>query len=84
MEKEIILKAIEYAPDWLKEDIEKIRAKNHRPRPTTVVIALCNKYDFSLTEILTAQYSSEWSVLAKERLNFIDNNIDLILEMLKE
>lgn len=72
--------AIENSPDWLKEDIEKILNKiDGQIRLSFVVSELYSRYSFSIKHITSAMnQSSEWAILSHDRLNYIDNNIDLI------
>lgn len=87
LEYEILIeKAVKYAPIWLKQDIESIMNKTDGSiRISYVISELYKKYTFNTTHILAAMgQNTEWSVVSRERLNFIDNNIDLIQVMLKK
>ena len=81
----LVEKAIEHAPDWLKEDIESIIQKaDGNIRISYVISKLYNKYTFNATHVLAALGSNtEWTNISRERLNMIDNNIDLIQFILK-
>ncbi|WP_078412540.1 hypothetical protein [Priestia abyssalis] len=81
----LVEKAILNAPIWLKEDIEKIRKKaNGNIRISYVIKELYNKYTFNATHIFAAiNQNTEWTAISRERLNIIDNNIDLIQLILK-
>ncbi|KMY50173.1 hypothetical protein [Peribacillus loiseleuriae] len=81
----LIEKAIEFTPIWLKQDIESIiQKKDETTRISYVISELYKKYTFNATHILAAMgQNTEWSVVSRERLNFIDNNIDLIQVILK-
>ncbi|MFJ5623952.1 hypothetical protein ACIQD3_14750 [Peribacillus loiseleuriae] len=81
----LIEKAIEYTPIWLKQDIESLMDKaNGTLRISYVISELYKKYTFNATHILAAMgQNTEWSVVSRERLSFIDNNIDLIQVILK-
>lgn len=81
----LVDKAIEIAPDWLKDDLENIINKTDSPvRLSFVISELYSRYSFSLKHITSAMnHSSEWSILCHDRLNYIDNNMDLIQYMIK-
>ena len=76
----IVNEAIENAPEWLLRDIGKITEKeNHFLRVSFVISQVYQQY----TSLLTHMFSSmpndtEWYTVSYERLNFIDNNLDLI------
>ena len=76
----IINKAIENAPEWLLTDIEKIAEKeNHFVRVSFVVSQLYQQYTSMLTHMFSSMTNdTEWYTISYERLNFIDNNLDLI------
>jgi hypothetical protein len=86
-EYELLLKkSTEVAPDWLKNDIEGImnKAGNHFG-VSYVISELHEGYTFNLKHIMSAiNFSDEWSRVSKERLNFIDNNIDIIVALYNE
>lgn len=81
----LVEKAIEFTPIWLKQDIESIMQKTgETDRISYVISELYKKYTFNTTHILAAMgQNPEWTIVSRERLNFIDNNIDLIQVMLK-
>ncbi|MFJ7975714.1 hypothetical protein JNUCC23_11095 [Peribacillus sp. JNUCC 23] len=81
----LVEKAIEFTPIWLKQDIESIMQKTgETDRISYVISELYKKYTFNATHILAAMgQNPEWTIVSRERLNFIDNNIDLIQVMLK-
>jgi uncharacterized phage-like protein YoqJ len=81
----LVKKAIEHSPIWLKEDIESIIKKTDgNIRISYVISELYNKYTFNATHIFAAMgQNTEWAATSRERLNIIDNNIDLIQLMLK-
>lgn len=81
----LVEKAIEHTPIWLKQDIESIMQKTGEPdRISYVISELYKKYTFNATHVLAAMgQNPEWTIVSRERLNFIDNNIDLIQVMLK-
>ncbi|EKN65930.1 hypothetical protein BABA_18077 [Neobacillus bataviensis LMG 21833] len=82
----LVNKAIENAPAWLIEDLENIvnKEKTVKLRISYVISELYSKYAFSYRHIFSSMgQSSEWAVIARERLNLIDNNIDLIEYMMK-
>jgi hypothetical protein len=83
-EYELLLqKTIEVAPEWLKSDIEDILNKEGRHTGVSYVIPqLHDKYSFSFRHILSAiNFSDEWTVVSRERLSFIDNNIEVIVAL---
>ncbi|WP_077211137.1 hypothetical protein [Bacillus dakarensis] len=82
----LIEKAIVNAPDWLSEDLENIMNKTESPiRESYIVTELFKRYTFGIKHITSAMNrDSEWSQLAHDRLNFIDNNLDLIQYMVKK
>lgn len=73
-------KAVENAPDWLKEDIAGIIEKEGKHvRSTYVIVQLYNKYSFNLTHVFASMHNNqEWTMTSRHRLNIIDNNIDLV------
>ena len=76
----IVNKAIENAPEWLLTDIEKITEKeNHIVRVSFVISQLYQQYTSMLTHMFSSMSNdTEWYTISYERLNFIDNNLDLI------
>ena len=76
----LVNKAIENAPTWIKDDVENIINKSKGIlRMSYVISELYSRYTFSLKHITSSMNnSSEWSLISFERLNFIDNNLDLI------
>lgn len=83
---ELLLKrSVEVAPDWLKEDIQNIIDKTETHFGASYVIAELNAlYSFGLRHVLSTHFSAEWSIVSRERLTFIDNNIDVIVAIYKE
>ncbi|WP_338473028.1 hypothetical protein R4Z10_10055 [Niallia sp. XMNu-256] len=78
----LLKKAIEAAPDWLKKDVESIVGKEEYAGVSYLISELHHTYTFSLRHILSAKHlSSEWSEVSRERLRFIDNNIDIIVAL---
>lgn len=86
-EYELLLKkSVEVVPDWLKNDIQGImnKADNHAGI-SHVISQLHDRYSFNLRHILAAlDFSDEWARVSRERLNFIDNNIDVIVALHQE
>jgi hypothetical protein len=83
-EYELLLKrTVEVAPEWLKSDIEDILNKEGRHAGVSYVISqLHDRYSFSFRHILSAiNFSDEWTVVSRERLSFIDNNIEVIVAL---
>ena len=82
-EYELLLrKSIEVAPDWLKNDVESIMRKEPHAGVSYVIAELHHTYTFSIRHILSASHlTGEWSQVSRERLNFIDNNIDIIVAL---
>ena len=76
----LVNKAIDNAPSWLKDDVENIIKKaDGILRMSYVISELYSRYTFSFKHITSSMNnSSEWSLVSFERLNFIDNNLDLI------
>ena len=76
----LVNKAIENAPTWIKDDVENIINKSEGIlRLSYVISELYSRYTFSFKHITSSMNnSSEWSLVSFERLNFIDNNLDLI------
>jgi|SRR3954447_2513995 hypothetical protein len=76
----LVNKAIDNAPTWLKDDVETIVKKTDGIlRVSYIVSELYGRYSFSFKHITSSMSnSSEWSIVSFERLNFIDNNLDLI------
>lgn len=82
----LVDKAIENAPDWIKEDIDRIVKKEKGLiRISHVISELHSRYTFGLRHITSSMHAnSDWSIHAFERLNYIDNNLDLIEYILKK
>lgn len=81
----LVNKAIENSPDWLMDDVKNILSKKSgQIRLSYVISELYSRYTFSLKHITSAMnQSSEWSTISHDRLNFIDNNMDLIQYIIK-
>lgn len=84
-EYEILLrKSVEVAPEWLKEDMQNILEKADPHSGASYVISeLHEMYTFGLRHILSTHFSAEWNRVSRERLTFIDNNIDVIVAIYK-
>ncbi|ALC92022.1 hypothetical protein AM500_21170 [Bacillus sp. FJAT-18017] len=83
--EQLLKKSIEVAPDWLKNDIESIVSKEPSAGISYVISELHHTYTFSIRHIISASHlSSEWSQISRERLNIIDNNIDVIVALYNE
>jgi hypothetical protein len=82
----LVTKALENAPEWLFTDIKNIiKDSKDNNRISFVISELYKRYTFNFTHLFAAMdQNSEWSVISRERLNFIDNNIDLIQAMMKK
>ncbi|WP_338448571.1 hypothetical protein R4Z09_20440 [Niallia oryzisoli] len=81
----LLKKSVQAAPDWLKKDVESIVSKEPHAGMSYVISELHHTYTFSIRHILSASHlSSEWSQVSRERLNFIDNNIDIIVGLFHE
>jgi hypothetical protein len=84
-ELNLVNKAIENAPDWLIDDLDSIAKKEKtKLRLSFVISELYSRYSFGIRHITASMNkSTEWSATAHDRLNYIDNNIDLIQYMIK-
>jgi len=83
--EELLKKSVQVAPDWLKKDVESIVSKEANAGLSYLISELHHTYTFSIRHILSAKHlSSEWSQVSRERLNFIDNNIDIIVALYYE
>jgi len=81
----LLKKSIKVAPDWLKKDVENMVNKEPHAGISYLISELHHTYTFSIRHILSASHlSSEWSQVSRERLNFIDNNIDVIVALFHE
>lgn len=83
-EYELLLKrTVEVAPEWLKSDMEDILSKEGRHAGVSYVISqLHERYSFSFRHILSAiNFSDEWTMVSRERLSYIDNNIEVIVAL---
>jgi hypothetical protein len=81
---ELLLKrTLEVAPDWLISDILDILKNEGRHTGVSYVISqLHDRYSFSFRHILSAiNFSDEWTMVSRERLSFIDNNIEVIVAL---
>ena len=82
----IVNKAIANTPDWLVEDLESIAKKESLKirRISYVISELYSRYSFSFRHITSSMnQSTEWATTSHDRLNFIDNNLDLIEYIVK-
>jgi hypothetical protein len=83
-EYEVLLKkTVEVTPEWMVNDIQDILNKegNHAG-VSYVIFQLHDRYTFSLRHIVSAiNFSDEWAKVSRERLSFIDNNIDVIVAL---
>lgn len=79
-------KVIKHAPEWLKEDLKNIVAKEgDKVRITQVISLLYGQYSFNLTHIFASMdLNYDWRDTTRVRLNYIDNNLDLVEIMLKK
>lgn len=79
-------KVIKHAPDWLKEDLKNIvRKEGDKVRISHVISLLYNQYSFNLTHIFASMdLNYNWTDTTRIRLNYIDNNLDLIELMVKK
>lgn len=79
-------KIIKHAPDWLKEDLRNIVDKEgDKVRISHVVSLLYNQYSFNLKHIFASMdLNYDWPETTRIRLNYIDNNLDLIELMVKK
>lgn len=79
-------KVIKHAPDWLKEDLRNIVNKEgNEVRITQVISLLYNQYSFNLTHIFASMdLNYNWRDTTRIRLNYIDNNLDLVGLILKK
>jgi hypothetical protein len=79
----LLRKTVELAPEWMVNDIQDIMNKEgNRAGVSYVISQLHERYTFSLRHILSAiNFSDEWAKVSRERLSFIDNNIDVIVAL---
>ena len=79
-------KVMKLAPAWLKNDLNNIVEKEgENVRVSRAISLLYSQYSFNLGHIFAAMdHSFNWADTARDRLNYIDNNIDLVELMLKE
>ncbi|OCA90393.1 hypothetical protein A8F94_00400 [Bacillus sp. FJAT-27225] len=81
----LLKRSVEVAPDWLREDVENIVSKEPTAGISYLIAELHHTYTFSIRHILSARHlSSEWAQISRERLNVIDNNIDIIVALYEE
>lgn len=83
-EYEVLLKkSVEVAPDWLINDIQDILEKAGIIAGVSHVISqLHERYSFNLKHIISAiHFSDEWARVSRERLNFIDNNVEIVVAL---
>lgn len=79
-------KVINHAPDWIKEDLRNIVDKEgNSVRISQVISLLYNQYSFNLTHVFASMdLNHNWRETTRIRLNYIDNNLDLVEIMLKK
>lgn len=79
-------KVIKLAPDWLKKDLNNIVNKEgDKVRISHAISVLYNQYSFNLGHIFASMDRNyNWPETARDHLNYIDNNLDLVELMLKE
>lgn len=72
-------------PEWLNKDIEKI-IKNRELtfKPSYVISKLYNQYSSEYRHIFSVMTgNTEWTLVARERLDYIDDNLEVLLKHLK-
>lgn len=81
----LVTKAIENAPEWLNEDLANIAKKaDGNFRLSYFISELYSRYTFGIRHITAAMYqNADWQIVSHDRLNYIDNNVDLIQYMIK-
>ncbi|MFP7296624.1 hypothetical protein [Neobacillus niacini] len=80
----LLRKTVSVAPEWIISDIRDILKKDEGKHigVSYVISQLNDRYSFSLRHILSAMdFSSEWTKVSRERLSFIDNNIDVVVAL---
>jgi hypothetical protein len=82
----LVEEAIQNSPQWILADIEGIMKKETGLiRISFIISELYSKYNFGFRHIVSSMHrDADWSVTAFERLNFIDNNLDLIDYIVKK
>ncbi|WP_010281017.1 hypothetical protein [Bacillus timonensis] len=83
--KKVINLSTKMISEWLNKDIEKIIKKREQTfTPSYVIYQLYKQYSFGYRHIFSTMTGNmEWALIARERLDYIDNNIELIGKLLK-
>ena len=73
-------------PEWLNKDIERItKMEEVSAKPGYIISRIYNQYSPGYRHLLTAMTGNmEWALIARERLNYIDENLELIVKHLKK
>ncbi|WP_419887011.1 hypothetical protein ACN6MT_15845 [Neobacillus niacini] len=84
--KKVIDISTKMIPEWLNKDIEQISRKEEvSAKPGFIISRLYNQYSPGYRHLFTAMTgNTEWALIARERLNYIDENLDLIVKHLKK
>src|SRR5690606_10430481 len=83
--KKVIHISTKSLPEWLNKDIEKyIQNKDNTFKPGYVLSQIYNQYSSGYKQIVSVMTgNTEWIAVARERLAYIDENLELILKTLK-
>ena len=83
--KKIIHISTKMIPEWLNKDIERITKNGEvTASPSYLISRIYQQYTPSYRHIFAAMTGNkEWPLIARERLNYIDENIEFIAKHLK-
>jgi hypothetical protein len=82
--KKVINISTKMIPEWLNKDIEQIAKKEEVSAKLGYIISrLYNQYSQGYRHLVSAMTgNTEWPLIARERLSYIDENLELIVKHL--
>jgi hypothetical protein len=84
--KKVINISTKMIPEWLNKDIERITKKEEvSAQPGYIISRIYHQYSSGYRQLFTVMTgNTEWALIARERLNYIDENLELIVKNLKK
>ncbi|MEH7178049.1 hypothetical protein [Neobacillus vireti] len=83
--KKVIDISTKMIPEWLNKDIERITKKEEvSAKPGYIISRIYNQYSIGYRHLVSVMTgNTEWARIARERLTYIDENLELIVKHLK-
>jgi hypothetical protein len=84
--KKVINISTKMIPEWLNKDIERITKKEEvSAKPGYIISRLYNQYSSGYRYLFSMMTgNTEWTPIARERLTYIEENLELIVKHLKK